>query len=259
MKNFFLFSICIFFLSISFSHAQVNRPFNNCYQSLFQTCDSCSDSTIITKTFTYRNCDVEVTYKLRHCHCPEPVTYIDLEFLRVSLTACSTLVCWLHPGPDPCINNTLDIQRYKEMEWSMYNALLDDLFNTDSPNYLCPNSIKYKYFYPGQCSHTCYYTVTGTEGGGVIYMTEDCIGSIGCCGMVFEYCKRPNGSIFKKYDSVNDPETCSETLIPYPTCYYNVNDPITIGGFTWYVTSFNTSSCYPKCEERHYISPEDPE
>lgn len=247
----FLLFLALFIFSNSNTNAQINRPFNNCYQDVFQGCDSCTDSSLVTKTFPYMGCNVEVTYKMRHCNCPDPTTFVDLEFLRVSLTDCYNLVCWLHPGPDPCINNPLNIDNYKLLEWAMYHALLDDLFNTDYPNYICPNTIKYKYYFPGQCNHICYYQVTGTNGGGVLYMTEECPGSIGCCGMEFTYCKQENGPIIKYWDSFNEPSTCSETIIPYPTCYYNVNDPITIGGNTWYVTLVFTTACIPDCKEVH--------
>lgn len=247
MKTFFYLSIITFLSILAISNAQENRPFSHCYQEKFEDCSNCSDSVVLSKSISYMNCDVIVVYKKMHCECPEPITFIDIEFLYVDLTSCPALLCWLHPGPTPCINNPLDVSRYHIFETDMYELLASRLFIEDSSLYHCNTVNKYRYYYPGQCVRTCYYQILGTNGGGMIYMEEACEGIIGCCGKEFVKCVNTDGTINSYSNLISDPYICFGGYPP--PCYYNENDPIWIGNQLMYVQSVSVTNCFSVCEE----------
>lgn len=262
MKTFCALLISVFLCSISISSAQEHRPFPGCYQAQMYNppCDSCSDSTNYKKIINYKYCDVLVSYKLKYCFCPEPTCYVDIEYCKVDINACDSLMFYLHPGPEPFINNPLNAEfYYKTFEPAMYKRLVDSLFEEQKENYLCPNRLTYKHFWVGICARVCYADLSNDQlmQMGRIYASRKCYDSSFCCGRLFSYCKDSTGQVDRFiYNIPADVYCVPNPLQPAEECPFVVNQIISMNGEgvllipnedNWVVVATYQSTCTSPC------------
>lgn len=247
MKIFFLLSFLAFISFLPNSNAQEGRPYPPCYPR---------DTTCITSDFVYENmsfsymgCNVIVHYKHYTYSCPTPITYIDIEYLRVSLT-CSTLVCWLHPGPTPCEYNPLDVDNYNQFERDMYDKLITAIYESNPPLVDCPETKTYRYYHISPCRHVCNYMVQRPGPSGdyaMVYIAEYC-DSEGCCGINYEVCTQ-NGITMKYPTSLIPPENCEGSSSDSDDCKFRKFGTMPILGEQWTVLDVNSTNCNPVCNE----------
>lgn len=247
MKHLFFVILITFITFQTYSLSQEGRPYPHCYPR--DTACITSDYQYENMTFTYMGCNVIVHYKHYTYNCPTPITYIDIEYLRVSLT-CSTLVCWLHPGPTPCEYNPLDVNNYNQFERDMYDKLITAIYENNPPLVNCPNTKTYRYYHISPCRHVCNYIVErpGPYGDyGMLYISEYCP-SEGCCGVNFEVCTL-NGVTIKSPTSLLPEQICPGGISPASNCFYQINQYIPIAGEQWKVIGLGSSNCTPACNE----------
>lgn len=229
--------------------AQINRPFSTCYQSAFSGCSQCSDSTVDSKIFQYEGCDVTVVYKIMTCNCPEPTTFVDIEYIRLNRNnpVCDSLLCALYPPPpgSPCVYNTsrLNINLYKQLSRKMYDDLIFSLFQEVRNNYMCPNYLTFKVFWPASCDAVCQITLV--ENGSLILQTKPCNLDI-CCGIEYKYCYNGHNNWTSIITQISGEIIC---YMPYvPTCGYGPGDEIILPDGTYHVLDASISECTSFCD-----------
>lgn len=252
MNRKIIFSIIIVFLSGLFIHnnviAQINRPFGACYQAAFSGCSNCSDSTIESKIINYFGCEIKTTYKIIHCNCPTPTTFVDIEYFRVdpSSSACQNLMCLLYPPINPpCIYDPsrINVDEYKAMARYAYDHLIQDLFQEVKDEYHDPNTLTFKVFWPASCNAVCQLRLM--ENDSLILQTKPCNLDL-CCGIQYECTLLSNGSIQTTTTQITGPITC---YMPWGTsCDYSPGDEIILSDGIYHVLSASISECSTFCD-----------
>ncbi|OGU59581.1 MAG: hypothetical protein A2X64_04155 [Ignavibacteria bacterium GWF2_33_9] len=257
-KFIIVFSILSTFISLDL-FSQYGRPFPPCYEGQMANppCSNCSNIIDGEKIINYENCDVVVKYKIEYCDCPNPTCFVDIEFCRVDIDDCTQLMEKLHPGTTPYINNPLDVDYYYGIfEPDMYDMLVDLLFQEQKTNYLCPNKLIYKHFWPAICSRVCYAELSSSElmQSAIIYMDKRCEDEPYCCGKIYEYCTDSNGNTSLVELYINDYYECwASNPNPSEPCPYTVGQLISLDGILnpanplWLVVSTHESSCTSPC------------
>lgn len=257
MNRKIIFSIIIVFLSGLFIHnnviAQINRPFGACYQAAFSGCSNCSDSTIESKTFQYAGCNVTVTYKKMTCNCPQPTTFVDIEYMRLdrSNSFCENLMCNLYPNPNiptpPCPYDPshINLNEYKALARAMYDSLVFALFQEVQNNYLCPNNyFTYKVYWPASCNAVCQITLV--EKPDLILITKPCNAEL-CCSLTYKFCYNGHNS----WNSIVEQIGYGQNIcyLPWGTnCDYQAGDEIILPDGNFHVLNATISDCTAFCD-----------
>lgn len=255
MNRKIIFSIIIVFFSGLFIHnnviAQINRPFGACYQAAFTGCSNCSDSTVESKTFQYEGCDVTVTYKKMTCNCPQPTTFVDIEYMRLdrSMVLCDSLLCHLYPPPPntPCEYNPalIDVDEYKKLARTMYDELVFALFQEVQNNYLCPdNYLKYEVYWPASCNAVCQIALV--EKPDILFITKPCNAEL-CCGLTYKFCYNGHNS----WNSIVEQIGYGQNIcyLPWGTnCDYQAGDEIILPDGNFHVLNATISDCTAFCD-----------
>lgn len=245
--------------------AQYGTPFNSCYQTLFSECiPGCGTESEVTKTLPYNGCSIEVTYKIRHCECPTPTTFIQINYIRINISepeACCDLICYLFPpGPFPkncdpnqhnlnCYNNPPNTARLFDLTKDLYYQLSDSLFNDVDSLYTCPNKLTIKYFWPSECFGYCIYNlsmwVTGGEQRAFVIAPTVCNSGF-CCGKTLTYCNDILGIIHKTETQTTGEVYCGEEYTPQ--CL-PIGQPYNLNGAIYTIMNVRTTECYSPCSE----------
>lgn len=238
--------------TVSYGQTSLNRPFTSCYEQEFDSCSNCSPETLGWKTIHTPSpveCDVTVYYRMKTCICDGvPTVFVDLNYISADLTACNDLVCWLHQGPDPCINNPLIQYRYDQLEATLYKDLFGLLFEDVKSQYPCPTTLKFRKYAVGSCKKVCgaVLSAPGQPPGTVIYVPKICNDDV-CCYKDYFYCVNPYGESLWSSPPTGSSSTCS--FNPNEPPCLAVNDTVDILGITYTVTMVMITECYPSCTD----------
>ncbi len=245
--------------------AQYGTPFNSCYQTLFSQCTpGCGTEAEVSKAIPYNGCEIIVTYKIRHCECPTPTTFIQINYIRINISepeACCDLVCYLFPpGPftkncNPnqhnlnCYNNPPNSARLFDLTQNLYDQLSDSIFNDVRLQYTCPQKLTIKYFWPSECFGLCLYdlsrSVPGGEEKAFVIVPNVCQTGF-CCGKTLTYCKDLLGVIQKTVTTTTGNVYCGDEYTPQ--CKL-IGESFNLDGTIYTITNVRTTECYSPCAE----------